>query len=81
MLESNLEKEGPEIDAKKASASVERLVRGHTFGTVPAEGTLDTPEKMRGYVERMKGATRDRLEKNRRAREQSAARSRSRRVV
>jgi hypothetical protein len=56
---------------------VERIVRDHPYGSVPAKGVLDTPEKIRGHAERMKAATQEQLREDRRARQKSAARART----
>lgn len=59
---------------------VERIVLEHTSGSVPPEGTLDTPAKIQGYVERMTAATDQRLREDRRAQHESVAKARTRRV-
>jgi hypothetical protein len=65
---------------KQPASLVGDLVRKHNRGSVPAEGMLDTPEKVRDYVERMKAATEERLREDERARQESAARARTRRI-
>jgi hypothetical protein len=68
------------IDSKKTLSFVERLVRDHPQGTPPTEGLLDSPEKIDAYVERMQAATEEGLRRDRRARQESAAQARTRRV-
>jgi hypothetical protein len=68
-------------DGKRELTCVERMVREHPQGTTPANGALDSPAKIQGYVERMKSASTDRVRQNRRARQESAARARRRRVL
>lgn len=65
---------------KQPASTVGDLVRKHNRGSVPAEGLLDTPEKVRQYVERMKTATEEQLRKDERARRDSEARARDRPV-
>jgi hypothetical protein len=69
------------VKARKQPVSiVGELVRKHTRGTVPSEGTLDTAEKVREYVERMRTATEEQLRKDRQARRDSEAQARTRPV-
>lgn len=67
-------------NTKKTASLVERIVRDHPQGTVPAVRVLDTPAKIRAYTQRVRAATEDRLRQDRRARQESAARARTRRV-
>jgi len=67
-------------NTRKPISLVERLVREHPQRTVPARRVLDTAEKIRAHTQRMKAATEDRLREDRRARQESAARARTRRV-
>ena len=67
-------------DRKQPVSIVGQLVRKHTRGSVPSEGTLDTAEKVRQYVERMRTATEEQLRKDRQARRDSEARARDRRI-
>jgi hypothetical protein len=56
------------------------LVRKHKGGTQPEEGTLDTREKIDQLVERLTAATEEKLQDHERARQESAAWARNRRV-
>lgn len=67
-------------DSKKTPSFAERLVRDHPQGTALTEGLLDSPEKIDAYVERMQAATEEGLRRDRRARQESAAQARTRRV-
>jgi len=71
----------PPIDTNKTPTTVARLVLDHKEGVVPTEGVLDSPEKVRGFVNRMKDVSRERIRENRRARQASAARARTRKVL
>jgi hypothetical protein len=63
---------------KKEPSLVERLVLEHNEGSVPHQGALDSPEKIRAYVERVKAATEEGLKADRRARQESALKARAR---
>ena len=67
-------------DSKQPVSTVAELVRKHTEGAVPSEGTLDTSAKVRRHVERMRTATAEQLQEDRQARRDSAARARTRRI-